>query len=220
MADIFDLFKQISKEKTTASGPVTHIIAGLGNPDEKYAKTRHNAGFIAIDYMCEKYGYECKKAKWNSLCGEATVGGHRTLLMKPLTYMNNSGTAIRDAAEFYKVAPENIIVIVDDISLAPGGMRIRSSGSAGGHNGLKSIIYHLESDAFPRIRLGVGEKPHKDYDLADWVLGNLSKADIEDMMQCFEGCKEACELIMDGKCDMAMSKFNGMKPKKKENGNG
>ncbi len=220
MSDIFELFKKISKDSPAASVPVTHIIVGLGNPGDKYVKTRHNAGFLAIDYMCEKYGYECKRVKWNALTGEAQMGGFRVLLMKPLTFMNNSGEAVRDAAQFYKIPPENIIVLVDDTALAPGAMRIRAKGSAGGHNGLKSIIYHLESDNFPRIRLGVGEKPHREMDLADWVLGSFSASDIENMMPCFEVCREASELIMGGKIDLAQGKCNGLKPKKKEETNG
>ena len=220
MADIFELFKQISKSAPASTVPVTHIIVGLGSPGDKYVKTRHNAGFLAIDYMCEKFGFECKRAKWNALTGEAQMGDFRVLLMKPQTYMNNSGEAVRDAAQFYKIPAENIIVLVDDTTLAPGSMRIRAKGSAGGHNGLKSIIYHLESDTFPRIRIGVGEKPHREMDLADWVLGNFSKEDIENMMPCFEACREASELIMKGKIDMAQSRCNGLKAPKKDETNG
>lgn len=218
MADIFELFKKIGSSSDASGENVSYIIAGLGNPGEKYAKTRHNAGFIAIDYMCEKFGYECKRSKWNALTGEVTIGGKRVLLMKPQTYMNASGEAVGAAADFYKLTPDRIIIISDDVELEPGAMRIRSKGSAGGQRGLKSIIEHLGSNEFPRIRIGVGKKPHADYDLADWVLGSLSKADVENMLQCFDACREACELIMDGKCELAMSKFNGLKPKDKNNG--
>ncbi len=214
MADIFELFKKIEK-KSEPQAPITHIVCGLGNPGDKYAKTRHNAGFIAIDYICEKLSVRCDRAKFKSLCGEATVGCKRMLLMKPQTFMNNSGEAVREAAAFYKIAPENIIVIVDDIALAPGAMRVRAKGSAGGHNGLKSIIYHLESDTFPRIRLGVGEKPNPEFDLADWVLGTFSKDDIDNMMQCFEATLDSIPMIADGKTDMAMGRCNGLKPKSK-----
>lgn len=216
MADIFELFKKIEKEKVPQV-PITHIVCGLGNPGEKYLRTRHNAGFIAIDYICEKLGVRCDRAKFKALCCEATIDGKRMLLMKPQTFMNNSGEAVRDAAEFYKISPENIIVLVDEIALAPGAMRIRSKGSAGSHNGLKSIIYHLNADNFPRIRIGVGERPNPQYDLADWVLGNLSKDDIDNMMQCFEATLDAVPLIADGKTDMAMSRCNGLKPKEKTN---
>ncbi len=216
MADIFELFKKIEKKSETQA-PITHIICGLGNPGDKYEKTRHNAGFFAVDYICEKLSVRCDRAKFKALCGEATIGGKRMLLMKPQTFMNNSGEAVRDAAAFYKIAPENIIVIVDEIALPPGAMRIRSKGSAGSHNGLKSIIYHLESDTFPRIRIGVGERPDPEYDLADWVLGNLSKNDIDNMMQCLEATLDAIPLIADGKTDMAMSKCNGLKPKETTN---
>ena len=216
MADIFDLFKKIEK-KSEPQAPITHIVCGLGNPGDKYLKTRHNAGFIAIDYMCEKLGVRCERAKFKSLSAEATIGGKRMLLMKPQTFMNNSGEAVREAASFYKIPAENIIVLVDEIALAPGAMRVRAKGSAGSHNGLKSIIYHLEKDTFPRIRIGVGERPNPQYDLADWVLGNLSSADIEAMIPCLEATLDAIPLIADGKTDMAMSKCNGIKPKEKAN---
>ena len=165
--------------------------------------------------MCEKLGVRCERAKFKSLSAEATIGGKRMLLMKPQTFMNNSGEAVREAASFYKIPAENIIVLVDEIALAPGAMRVRAKGSAGSHNGLKSIIYHLEKDTFPRIRIGVGERPNPQYDLADWVLGNLSSADIEAMMPCLEATLDAIPLIADGKTDMAMSKCNGIKPKEK-----
>ena len=217
MADIFELFKKIEK-KSRPQVPITHIICGLGNPGDKYLRTRHNAGFIAIDYICEKLSVRCDRSKFKALTGEVTIGGKRMLLMKPQTFMNNSGEAVGEAAAFYKIAPENIMVIVDDISLAPGAMRVRAKGSAGGHNGLKSIIYHLESDNFPRIRMGVGEKPNPEYDLADWVLGNFSGNDIDAMLPCLEAMlNDAIPLIADGKTDMAMSKCNGIKPPKKEN---
>lgn len=215
MADIFDLFKKIEK-KTDNSAPITHIVVGLGNPGDKYLRTRHNAGFIAIDYICEKLNARCDRLKFKALTGEITVGGKRMLIMKPQTFMNLSGEAVSAAADFYKIAPENIIVIVDDIALAPGGMRIRNKGSAGGHNGLKSIIEHLSSDNFPRIRLGVGEKPDPQYDLADWVLGTFSRQDIDDMLPCLDATIDAVSLIADGKTDLAMSKFNKKKLTKQE----
>ena len=207
MADIFELFKQISKPTPASTVPVTHIIVGLGNPGDKSVKTRHNAGFLAIDYMCEKFGFECKRVKWNALTGEAQIGDYRVLLMKPQTYMNNSGEAVGEAAKFYKIPPENIIVLVDDTTLAPGAMRIRAKGSAGGHNGLKSIIAHVGED-FPRIKIGVGKKPTPEYDLVNWVLGKFSSSDVEKMAERYADMLASCELIVNGKIDEAMNKYS------------
>lgn len=208
MADIFELFKKIQTNSTSASATVSYIVAGLGNPGANYAFTRHNAGFLAIDYICDKYSVTCNRLKFKSLCGELTLAGTKILLMKPQTMMNNSGKAIREAADFYKVSPDHVIVLVDDINLIPGKVRIRSGGSAGGHNGLKSIGEHLGSDAYPRIRIGVGEKP-AGYDLADWVLGKIPKEDQPKMFECFGWVPEICEYIIKGNTDGAMCSFNG-----------
>lgn len=215
MSDIMELFKKISKEGP-ASGPPEYIICGLGNPGDKYARTRHNAGFMAMDYLSQKCGIEIKRIRFKSLTGEGTVDGKRVLFMKPQTFMNHSGEAVQEAMAFYKVPIENVIVFSDDVNLAPGRLRIRKSGSDGGQRGLRSIITLTNSDQFPRVRIGVGEKPHKDYDMADWVLGNLSDADCKDMYPCLEASYEIIKLIMAGKTDDAMGKFNGMKPKSKE----
>lgn len=211
MADIFDLFKKIEAERKSASSNIEYIIVGLGNPGEKYARTRHNAGFLAIDYLSQKYSADVKQLKFKSLIGDVKIGEHRALLMKPQTFMNNSGEAVGEAAKFYKIAPENIIVIVDDIYQAPGRMRIRKNGSAGGHNGLKSIIEHLGADTFPRIKIGVGEKPNPEYELADWVLARIPKADEEPMFKIFEATADCIPMLLDGKTDDAMGKFNGLK---------
>lgn len=211
MADIFDLFKKIEAERKSASSNIEYIIVGLGNPGEKYARTRHNAGFLAIDYLSQKYSADVKQLKFKSLIGDVKIGEHRALLMKPQTFMNNSGEAVGEAAKFYKIAPENIIVIVDDIYQAPGRMRIRKNGSAGGHNGLKSIIEHLGADTFPRIKIGVGEKPSPEYELADWVLARIPKADEEPMFKIFEATADCIPMLLDGKTDDAMGKFNGLK---------
>ncbi len=211
MADIFELFKKIEAERKTTSSNIEYLIVGLGNPGEKYARTRHNAGFLAIDYLSQKYSADVKQVKFKSLVGDAQIGSHRVLLMKPQTFMNLSGEAVGEAAKFYKIAPENVIVIVDDIYCAPGRMRIRKNGSAGGHNGLKSIIEHLGSDKFPRIKIGVGEKPNPEYELADWVLAKIPKADEEPMFKIFEATADCIPMIMDGKTDDAMGKFNGLK---------
>ncbi len=210
MADIFELFKKIAKDKKEPSGPPTHLIVGLGNPGEEYIRTRHNAGFIAADHIARCLGTECARVRFHSMNAAVEIGGHRVLLMKPQTYMNQSGQAVGEAAAFYKIPPENIIVLVDDIYLPPGRMRIRAGGTDGGHNGLKDIIYHLGADSFPRIRIGVGEK--KQGDLISWVLGKFSEADLEQMAPCFAACYDAAALIMDGKTDEAMGRFNGMKP--------
>ena len=211
MADIFELFKKIEAERKSTSSNIEYLIVGLGNPGEKYARTRHNAGFLAIDYLSQKYSADVKQVKFKSLIGEVKIGDHRALLMKPQTFMNLSGEAVGEAAKFYKIAPENVIVISDDICQAPGRMRIRKNGSAGGHNGLKSIIEHLGSDKFPRIKIGVGEKPNPEYDLADWVLAKIPKADEEPMFKIFESTAECIPMILDGKIDEAMGKFNGLK---------
>ena len=211
MADIFELFKKISTGTEDTKTPPEFIIAGLGNPGDKYTFTRHNAGFLALDYIAQKCGCPIKQLKFKSLCADTVIGGHRVILMKPQTYMNHSGEAIQAAASFYKIAPENILVLVDDICQAPGRMRVRKNGSAGGHNGLKSIIEHLSSQEFPRIRIGVGEKPNKDYDLAAWVTGQIPEADREPIFKILEASYDACALLLDGKLDEAMGKFNGLK---------
>ena len=211
MADIFELFKKISTGADDTKTPPEYIIAGLGNPGDKYTYTRHNAGFLAIDYMAQKNGCTVKQLKFKSLCGDTVIAGHRVILMKPQTYMNNSGEAISAAAAFYKIPPEKILVLVDDICQAPGRMRIRKNGSAGGHNGLKSIIEHLSSDNFPRIRIGVGEKPNKDYDLAAWVTGQIPESDREPIYKILEASYDACAMLLEGKLDEAMGKFNGLK---------
>ena len=209
MSDIFELFKKISKP-AVPNTPPEFILAGLGNPGKDYAKTRHNAGFIAVDCICHQLDTECRRVKFRSLCTDIQVGTHRTLLMMPQTMMNASGYALKEAADYYNIPPEKIIVIVDDINLEPGQMRIRRSGTDGGHNGLKSIICELESDSFPRIRIGVGKKPTKEYDLADWVLGRISEDTFKEMRPCFEGCYDAAMMIMNGDIDAAMGKYNGM----------
>ena len=153
------------------------LIAGLGNPEAKYEGTRHNTGFAALDYLAGKWGIPVSKAKFQGLWGQGEVDGRKVCLLKPLTYMNLSGDSIAPLAAFFKIPPSHVIVLCDDVTQAPGKLRIRPSGSAGGHNGLKSIIARLGTDAFPRILIGVGEKPRPDYDLADWVLGRFPEED-------------------------------------------
>ena len=206
MSNIFDLFKKIEKKEPT--GPVTHIVVGLGNPGAEYARTRHNAGFLAIDRIAERIGARIDKVKFHALVGEVVIDGIRVLLMKPNTYMNSSGIAIGEAAAFYKIAPENIIVLHDEISFEPGLFRIRRKGSAGGHNGLKSIISSLGSEDFPRIKIGVGKKPTPEYDLASWVLAKLPDADMELMKSRFDDIYETVRLILASKIDEAMNKYS------------
>ena len=208
MANIFDLFKKI--EKKEPQSPVTKIVVGLGNPGEKYTYTRHNAGFLAIDYLCQRHGFKCDRLKFKSLCGEVTIDGVRALVLKPQTFMNSSGEAIREACDFYKISPENIIVISDDASFDVGKLRIRKNGSAGGHNGLKSVIECLNSDAFPRIKLGVGQKPNPDYDIADWVLARLPKEKEPVFFKVLESVPQILYLMLKGETEKAMCDFNGI----------
>ena len=206
MSNIFDLFKKIETAKDTT--PVSVIIAGLGNPGAQYAKTRHNVGFVAIDYIAEKLGVRIDRAKFHALVAEAKIGNVRVLLMKPETFMNNSGVAIGEAAAFYKIPAERVIVLHDEISFEPGIIRIRRKGSAGGHNGLKSIIAHLSSEDFPRVKIGVGKKPTPDYDLADWVLGKMPKDATDSVEARHEDILGAVRLITEGKIDDAMQRYS------------
>ncbi len=203
---IFDLFKKIESESSPR--PVTAIIVGLGNPGAKYEKTRHNVGFMAVDFIAERCGAKIDRAKFKSLVAEINLAGMRVLLMKPETFMNNSGVAIAEAARFYKIPEERVIVLCDEISFAPGKFRIRRKGSAGGHNGLKSIIAELGGENFPRIKIGVGSKPTPEYDLADWVLGRMPDGDISLTKARFEDIFNTCELILKGEIDTAMSRFS------------
>ena len=207
MSNIFDLFKKIETESAKTQ-PVTHIIAGLGNPGSQYEKTRHNAGFLAIDFIASEKGVKIDRAKFKSLVAETNIGGARVLLMKPQTFMNNSGQAIAEAASFYKIPAENVIILHDEISFDPGIFRIRRKGSAGGHNGLKSIIECLGSDAFPRVKIGVGKKPSPDYDLVDFVLGKFPAEAEKLIASRFSDIRASAELIIGGKIDEAMNKYS------------
>ena len=184
------------------------LIAGLGNPEPKYDGTRHNAGFAALDALASEWGISVSKAKFQGLWGQGDVGSHRVVLLKPLTYMNLSGNSIAPLANFFKIPANHVIVLCDDVTQAPGKLRIRPSGSAGGHNGLKSIIAQLGGDAFPRIRIGVGTKPTPEHDLADWVLGKLPAADKTAQEERFKDIAAAAKLIMDGKLGEAQNRYN------------
>ena len=194
--------------RKTFGGSVEYLVVGLGNPDRKYENTRHNCGWLAIDYIAEKLGIKVNKIKYKSFVGEAAIGGKKALLMKPTTYMNNSGQAVVEAMNFYKIPPENVVVIFDDVSLDVGKMRIRQKGSDGGQKGMRSIIYLSGSDAFPRIKIGIGAKPNPDWDLADWVLSRFSDDERKTLDKMFENAYEAIGLIIDGKTDRAMNRFN------------
>lgn len=206
MSNIFDLFKQIEKKESTA--PITHIVCGLGNVGAEYDRTRHNAGFIALDYIAEKCSAVVNRVKFHALVGEATLNGVRVLLMKPTTFMNNSGIAIAEACAFYKIPPENVVVLHDEISFDAGLFRIRRKGSAGGHNGLKSIISSIGSDAFPRIKIGVGQKPTPDYDLVSWVLGRFSQDELSKINERLTDIYSSVSLMVAGKIDDAMCKYS------------
>ena len=186
------------------SGPVEFIIAGLGNPGKEYELTRHNAGFLCLDVLCNRENFRTDRIKYKSLCADVMINGHRCLVMRPQTYMNNSGEAIKEAASFYKTPPERCIIIFDDIDISLGALRIKRKGSAGTHNGIKSIIAHLGSDNFPRIKIGVGNKPHPDYDLKDYVLGSFSKQEQTTLKATMEKACDAIDLIVKGDVDKAM----------------
>ena len=190
------------------TGSVEYLIVGLGNPDRKYENTRHNCGWLALDCIAEKLGCKVNKIKFKSFVGEAAVGGKKVLLIKPTTYMNNSGQAVVEAMNFYKIKPENVIVIFDDISLDVGKMRIRQKGSDGGQKGMRSIIYLSGSDAFPRIKIGIGAKPNPNWDLADWVLSKFTDDERKTLDTIFDNAYRAVELILDGKIDRAMNLYN------------
>ncbi len=189
-------------------GNVEYIIAGLGNPGRKYEMTRHNAGFLTMDLLAVQEGFDFKKLKFHSLIADTDIAGKRCLLMKPQTMMNNSGEAISEAAAFYKIPDENIIVIYDDVSLDVGRLRIRRKGSPGGHNGIKSIISCIGGEDFPRIKIGVGKKPSADYDLADWVLSDFPKDKQSDLKKSLENAIDAAKLIINDDIDKAMNLYN------------
>lgn len=209
MANIFDLFKQISASNETGKLPVKYIVAGLGNPGKEYENTRHNAGFLTIDYIAEKKGVKIDRAKFKALTATVDIGGVGVLLMKPQTFMNNSGEAVGEAARFYKLAPENIIVISDDVNLDVGRLRVRKSGSAGGQKGLNDIIEVMGTESIPRIRVGVGKKPHPDYDIKDWVLSSFTKEEKEALSAIYTKALSGVEKIVSEDIDGAMQICNG-----------
>ncbi len=204
--DIFDLFSSIESKKT-ATGPVSWLIVGLGNVGQAYEKTRHNAGFLAIDRIAQDAGVRIDRVRFHALTAEATIASQRVLLMKPTTLMNLSGVAVGEAAAFYKIPPAHILILHDEISFDPGKVRLRRKGSAGGHNGLKSIIEHLGSSDFPRVKIGVGSKPSPSYDLADWVLSRMSATELTAMEPVLAAAPDIAALIVSGRMDDAMAKY-------------
>ena len=186
---------------------IEYIITGLGNPGEKYRYNRHNAGFMCVDYISQKTGAKVNKIKFKSVCGETFINGHRVLLMKPQTFMNSSGEAVREAAAYYKIPLENIIVIFDDMAIEVGTTRIKRKGSDGGHNGIKSIIEHMSSNEFPRVKIGIGSPP-PEIEVIHWVLGDIPKADRDLFFTTIEKSYEAAALMVDGNIDRAMNLYN------------
>ncbi|MBR6004682.1 MAG: aminoacyl-tRNA hydrolase [Clostridia bacterium] len=200
----------IFKRRTlNPGGPPEFLVVCLGNPGREYETTRHTTGFIFADLLAEKYDFRINRIQFKAVTGSVNISGKRCLVIKPQTYMNNSGQSVREAASFYKIKPENIIVVFDDVTIPCGRLRIRRKGTDGGHNGIKSIIYQLNADTFPRIKIGIGEKPDPEWNLADWVLSKFTPDDAKLLKSACENGIEALELMVSGDVDGAMNKFNG-----------
>lgn len=218
MADFWEKLSGIfgKSEKKQGEEKVMYIIAGLGNPGRQYEHTRHNAGFEAIDRLADKHRISIENKKFQALCGTGVIDGQKVLLLKPQTYMNLSGESIRAACDFYKIDPEqDLVIMYDDISLAPGHLRIRAKGSAGGHNGIKSIIQHLGTQNFLRVKIGVGEKP-SEYDLADYVLGHFTKDEWQVMDEAFKKAGDAAAKLLTEELQVVMNEYNTAKEKKEK----
>lgn len=191
------------------SGGVDWLVACLGNPGDRYDNTRHNAGFLVADELADRLNVPIQRLKFKALTNLVDLGGQRVLLMKPVTFMNLSGESVGEAAAFYKVPPDHILVVSDEVALPPGKIRVRKNGSAGGHNGLKNIIAHLGTEEFPRVRVGVGQKPHPDYDMADWVLGKLQGPDKKAVDEAVKKAADAVTCLVKEGPDRAMNRYNG-----------
>ena len=188
------------------------LIVGLGNPGKEYERSRHNCGFRAIDVLAEKLGCKVDKGKFQGIYGQVNHNGKKLFLLKPLTYMNLSGRSVLQLSAYFNIPPARIIVLFDDISLAPGRLRVRADGSAGGHNGIKSIIAEVGSQAFPRVKIGVGGKPNPEYDLADWVLSGFSAKEEKDLVSALDRAADAALCIIDHSVSESANRFNGSQP--------
>lgn len=190
------------------TGAIEYIVAGLGNPGAQYEGTRHNAGFMVIDSIARAAGVPINRLKFKASCADCLLAGKRVQLLRPSTFMNLSGESVRGAMQFYKIPPERTLIVYDDIALDIGRVRVRRKGSDGGHNGMKNIIMLTGSDQFPRVRVGVGGKPHPDYDLATWVLSRFTQTEVKALSPALEAAAAACALIVDGRIDEAMNRYN------------
>lgn len=199
------MFQKFIKKSQSS---IDFLFVGLGNPGIKYENTRHNVGFMALDCISEKYGTPIKKIKFKGVTGECSISGKKILLLKPGTFMNLSGQSVTEAMNFYKLTPAQTLIFYDDISLNPGKIRIRRKGSDGGHNGMKNIIYLSGEDTFPRIKIGVGGKPHPDYNLADWVLSRFTQNERKELDAALESAVSASELFVQDKLEEAMNRYN------------
>ncbi|MBR6409866.1 MAG: aminoacyl-tRNA hydrolase [Clostridia bacterium] len=212
MANIFELFKSLGRSSgNAAGGPPEYILAGLGNPGVTYDRTRHNTGFLILDSLLSEYGVKADRSRFKGLCGEGRIGDKPVLFLKPQTFMNHSGECIAAAAKYYKIPSQRILVICDDINLPVGRMRIRKSGSDGGQKGLRSIIEHLNTEDFVRIRVGIGEKPSPDYDLVKWVLSRFTDDELRTLQGFTPYLKVGLEKILSGDIEGAMQDCNGVK---------
>ena len=198
---------RLFQKNTLSPGPVDFMIVGLGNPGKQYENTRHNAGFLAVDTIAQKHHTDIKRIKFKGLVGECSLGGKKALLLKPSTFMNLSGQSVTEAMSFFHIPPERTLIVFDDISLDVGRTRIRLKGSAGGHNGMKNIIYLSGSDLFPRMKIGVGSKP-EGWDLADWVLSRFTNDEMKTLKTVSENVTDAVELLLSGAPDKAMNRYN------------
>lgn len=194
--------------KQQPAGPVDFIIAGLGNPGKQYEGTRHNAGFMVLEALEERLHTKVTRVRFRSFCGEAAIGDRRVLLLKPQTFMNNSGEAVRDAMHFYHIPPEHTLILLDDITLPVGSVRVRRKGSDGGQRGMRSILELTGSDQFPRVKIGVGEKPHPDYDLARWVLSRFTEDEKPRLLEAVHHAADAAVLIAQDQVDEAMNRYS------------
>ena len=190
----------------------TWLIVGLGNPGKEYERTRHNAGFRAVDLLADKLGCKIDKGKFQGIYGQVNYGGKKLMLLKPLTYMNLSGRSVLQLSAYFNIPPQRIIVMFDDISLEPGRLRVRADGSAGGHNGIKSIIQEVGSQAFPRVKIGVGAKPNPEFNLADWVLSSFSAQEEKALAVALENAADATLAIIEKGVPEAANRFNGSHP--------